>query len=398
MARSPTTSSVSGSSLDAWNRYYIAWCKDRKEFGLPCCRKEASREWKRLSPDEKAMYYVRRRDTPKPAHVTGPLDSPYDDEDIVNNVVSLIATPVAEKEELPLSPLFSESGSFVGPSFLDEFLPGPDQVSSTSPSHFVLELPFPGPSTTNEVEPSSTTGQPYFTAPVLSLPLPESLFQDGTDISILDESAYNYSVFPPDTAFTSPEENWWDLNFSDLPSAMIPAETSGSSLVTPVPITPTTGYTAPGLATSGYTPGLFTQDLPAEFGDNQYAFNGAEGAVPEQPMWNTYQDFGHIGQQPLAPPTPVLPTFAPPPVATGQFDQTNGFQDYQHLPWNNSTQVPGNDGLQPPQFFVPNQCAQNVPHTPIQQTFNVVNTCNCGQGGKPVRIGTVGVQLWFAPT
>ena len=359
------------------------------------------------------MYRAQRCNTPELVHVPGPFENFYGGGDLVNNVASLNATPVTQEEEHSHS-LFSEFEPAVGPSAFDNSpvagLSVFDQALSTRPSPVVLELPLPGPSTTNEVEPFFTTpssaiadrSSTLLPAPIPSRPFPEACFLDGTDISILDESAYNHSAFLPDDKFNLPEGNWWEL-FDSNASATVPSETSQSGPTTPVPTTPFTGFTgysAPAIASSGYTPGLFTQDLPTRLDENQFAFNDVEGVGQGQLMWNnTYQDFGCMDQQSLAPPAPVLPA-APPafaPVVAGQVDQMSGFPNDQYLPWTDMTQVLENERLRSAPLFVPDQSAQGVPHVAVQQALDAVNANNFGRDGKLARVGLVGVQLWFLP-
>ncbi|KAF9651993.1 hypothetical protein BDM02DRAFT_3183990 [Thelephora ganbajun] len=387
-AKTSTTAKTSDHLGAAWPRFYAEWCKGRKERGLPCYRKLAGNEWKKLSPDEKAMYRVRRRETPKLPYVTGPS---YEDEDSVS-VVSLDATPVTRKEQLPASPLFSEFGPFDGPSALD-------QAPSTGPSSAVIELALPGPSCTNKVsipEPFSTTDQPSVNilsfvveeppVPGPSLippstfiplhPLPETHFLDDLGFSLLDESAYNHTP-----SFGSPEINWWRSS-----SGVALAETNELALPPSVPPTPTTGYSNQGSFTPGYTPGLLTQNLPAELDDNLFVFNDAESAVSGQPLWNVHQDAEYVPQQSLAFPTPAV---------VGQSGQQVGFPSDPYQ-WNEIARVLESDQ---PQVTPPPVYDQNATLSFLQQTLNSVNVDNFGQGSsKPLRMELVGVQFWLAPS
>jgi len=392
-----------------YDNFYAKWCEERRNFdpSASCPRKLASRKWKAMSEDEKAMYRIQPRESPELPHVTEPFDDLYEDEDLINNVVSLNDSPVKEEEQFPLSPLFSEFWSDAGPSAFDEFTAVDpsvlEEIASAGPSRVVLELPLPGPSSTHEapvVGPSFTvdqyslpTSSPSAGGPSVASPAPVPAstltpthllatdnLVNGTDLSLFDAFAYDY---PPVAEVTFPDNNWWD----EASYTTDPTGTYGSDLPTPVPPTPTTGYTA--LQTPWYTPGLHTHDLPTGFDDTQFAFNNVGAVVPEQPTQNTYSEcLPHLS---VAPPTPApasVPALAPVPEIAGQFGQMAGFPGDQYQ-WNGVTQTFENNQLlaPPPPLF-----NQNVPLPVIQQIFNAV-----GQDGKGFRLGPVGVQLWFTP-
>jgi len=386
----PRAANPSRTSNNIWNRFYTEWCKGRKECGLPCSRKLASEEWKKMSQDEKAKYSLRSGKTPEQAEVPG-----LSDEVLANT--GLNATPIQHEEQLPASPVFSEVGSVTNPSTFGEppitVLSVLDQPPSAGLSSVVHELALPGLPATSEfpdLGPFFTANQSSFaadfspveeafvpgppptplSAPIPSHPLTGDHFLNDASFSYLDEFTYEYSDLTPDPAFISPEFNLWEI-FGEVPSSStVSTEISESSgPPTPVPVTPATGYHPLEFLTTGCTPQLHALDIPAELDNYQFGFNGVEAEVPGQQMWN--------GQQGLAPPAPA--------TAPGQFDQTAGFPGFPHL-WNDQPQAG------PSRAF-----DQDVTHAAVQQAFNAVNVNNFGLDGKPLRVGLVGVQLWFAP-
>jgi len=403
----------------AYRNWYFDWCKERKLQGLSCSRKFASSAWRKMSEDEKARYRAQPHETPESPHITGPFHYLDEDEDLINNVVSLNPSPVKEEEQLPLSPLFSEFEHGGGPSIFDEFYaPGPsvlDQGPSTEPRRVVLELPFSGPSSANEFPlagPSFNTDQFSFAAPSPSVdepfvdsppavshstpipshpPLPANDVVNEPDFSLLDEAAYTYQAsLPPAHELTFPEYNFWDETSYDP----IPTEIHQLDLPTPVPTTPMTGYNA--LQTPWYTPGLHSQPLPTGLDDTQFLFDNVEvPVVPEQQQtWsNNYESSECFPQLSMEPPTPA-PPLAPVPEIGGQFDQMAGFQGDPYQ-WNGA---PNAQMFENNQFQIPPAPVfdQNLPLAAVQQVFNAVNINNLGQEGK--RLGLVGVQLWFTPT
>ena len=412
----------------AYRDWYVDWCKERKPHGLPCNRKLAGKAWRKISEDDRAGCRAQPHETPESLHVTEPIYYSDEDEDFVNDVVSLNPSPVKEVEQLPLSPLFSDVGPDVGPSIFNEFhAAGPsvlDQCPSTGPRGVALELPFQGPSSVNELPltgPSFNAGQFSFvtpspsvngppidsppeispSTPVPSHSLPTNNVVNQPDFSLLDEVAYTYQAsLPPTHELTFPEYNFWD----EAPYDPIPTGVHQLDLPTPVPTTPVTGYNA--LQTPWYTPGLRTHDLPTGLDDTRFPYNNAEApAVPEQQQqtWNNnYESSECFPQLSVEPPTnaPVLaPDLAPAPEIGGQFDQTAGFQGDPYQ-WNGvaNVQMFENDQLQNNQLQIPPAPVfnQNLPLAAVQQVFNSVNVNGLGQEGK--RLGLVGVQLWFVPT
>jgi len=388
MIRTTNTSSTSHSSINSWNRFYSTWCEGRRELGLPCSRKLASKELDRLT----ALYRTERRKTPKLADAAGSFDRSYGGDDLIDNVVSSNATPITQGEQDPASPLFTEVGSVVGSFVLD------------SPP-VVQELTLPGYSPTNEVpvlelpytayQPSFTTPSAFEESPAGPLPTPSSAatsayspsenhFLGDTDFQSFDEPAFNYSDF-----------------FFGTPSATASTETS-SDLHTPVSTAPATGYPTPGLVTPGS--GLLAQELPAGLDDDQFVFNSAEAATPEQPMWSTCPCPQCVGQQSLVPSSPVLPTAAPTPVPSpvpavqGQLVQSVEFSNDLYS-GNETAQALEADQPQaalPLNPLVSDQSVQNVRLDTIQRVLNAVNTSNIGQGGKPGQVGLSGVHIWFS--
>lgn len=384
-----------------------------KELGLPRSAELASELWKIFSPSEKDKYGARHRKALKSPHVPELPDHLHEDEGLVNNAVSLDPTPVMQVEQLPASPLFSESGSSAseeppaaGPSVLV-------QPPSAGPSPVVLELPLPGPSSAKEAPvlgPSSSTDQPSFaafsavasasdiplSAPIPTRPLPENFLDN-----LLDETAYNYLASShPTSAFDFPElgDSWSDL-FSEVPPIAVTTGINESYLPTPVPTTPTTGHHSLGLVTPGYTPRSHIQDLPTALDNNQFGFNGVETVVSGQMMWNTLQDFGFGDQQPTALPDPAFsfpapvpvpaPALAPfPPPVAGQSNQMTGFPG----DWNDIARVLGSDQPQPAPAPVPQQ---SVPL--VQQVIDAVNANGLGANNMPFLVVPLGgMQLWLA--
>ena len=415
----PRTPRAPHRRITAYQRFYTQWCKERKEYALPCSLRAAGKIWKKMTEEEKAMYRVQLREASEQPRITGPFYDPFEEEDLINNVVSLNSSPIKQEEQLLVSPFLGDFWPVPGPSTLDELpISGPstsvfDQSISTGPSPVIHELPLDS-SPTDEVpatEPCSSMDQSSFTAflsaieespaagsssiplsaPIPTYPLPACRFLDGTDFSLLDESAYAYLPPTPTPTFASSEGNWWDL-FGEVPPTAIPTE---SDPPTSVPITPATGHSSLALPAPQYTPGLHTQDLPSGLEGGQFAFNGMEAAVPEQPTWNTHDDTGNFQQLSLAPFAPIppapVPTFLPPPMVPGQFGQMAGFSD-NSCSWDNTARVLGNDQLQ---VTLPPIHNQNIPFAAVQQSFDAINA-NFGQGGKPLRLA--GVSLWFAPS
>jgi hypothetical protein len=429
--------------------------------------RRATKICERLVREKKAENRARSESTPIPESscATSPADSLYADEDLGNAVVSLSPAPVKQEEQPSTSPLFYDFGSVASspalseysassPSTLDEgtiATPALGYFPSTGPSD---KAPFLGYYPTNEAYipgssptvdqssfspffpaieesplagPSSTT----WTASAFSnLALPSNDVREGFDPSRLNE-------FAPLLSLPSPASNPasrgfdWGLSLFSEPLSNTPITISESGPSTPVPSTPITPapiysapvYSAPIPPTpipstpvlptpaaeytnfGGYNPGMYTQDLPVGLGNDLFAFNGVEAAVPAQQIWNPYQNFGGIPQPFFglpALPTPALapapaPTLAPAPapapvptpfpVVAEQPNQRTGILDHPHL-WNHISQTFESDRIQATSPLL----QQNFSPPTLEQTLATIHLNNAGRGGQqPVK----SVRVWF---
>jgi hypothetical protein len=394
----PVTPNSLGRSSNPWPRFYAMWCKERRALELPCNIKLAGKEWKALPQSEKDKYAVRCRGVLELPEVTEASDHFTEDEGSADGMAGSEATPVKLETQLPVSPLFSEHGPYDGPSVLDNFLlegsSALRRAPSIGPSPVVHGLPFSvstngipdlGPSfSVVEEHPIAGPSSTPLPAPLPSYPLPDTSLFTEEDL-LQGEAAYEY-LESLQASTIDPRMLGW-LNFgSGLPSAAAPPMTGDSGPPTSVHTTPTTGYTQPGLVTPGFTPWGATQDLPVELGDNQFGFNGVDGAAQEQFMWNGYQDSEYVPQQPLAPPYPILPTSGPAPAVMEQYNQAG-------MSWAEIARVL--EGDQPHAIVPPPLPVQNASLDLVEQALEVVNVDKPGMDGSPLRPRLMMVQLWF---
>ena len=408
-------------SLAAWACFYYKWCKEEKKKNpkADISRQQGSIEWGKLTESKKEEYRARVRGSSEFPHATqGSSDELYEEEDTIDND----ATQVMQEDQLLDSPPPDEYRSAYDHSAVDAYFPaGPsvlDRAPPTGPSPVAQEFPLPSSSPTNEpriiarastveralyhgfgiipaARPFSVSSPPPTpiepTHPRLPVPFP-------SDADLLDESGY---VYPPTPMLDSQRDNVWEELFGAGPSTALLTDTHESGPPTTIPTTPTTGYKSLAFPTPGYTPRLFAQGLPSG-SDNDLLgfFGGEEDEASEQPMWNSYQDFEHIRQPTLALSAPALPVPSPElalspvpapapapvhmpvPMVPGQFDPTAGFQSNLEQPWECATR----------ELF-----DQSTSLAAIQQTYEAVNANSLGEGGKPIALKMVGVQLWFAP-
>ena len=379
-----------------------------------------------MSSSEKKMYRVQRLETPELFHATESLDDLYEEEDLVNNVVSLDATPIKQEEELA-SPLFSEFEPTLGsPAYSEHSTAGSSTLyrsSSTGLSPADRELALPIPSHIHEVltpGPYSCMGQsplaaltPAFEdspvagpsiplhAPIPVYPLPKYIASGSADPSVFDEAKYNYLASLPNPTFHPQQGDWLSLFSGEVLSSTVPAEIHESGHPTAVPATPTTG-----LATPGYTPAFFAQDLPAGLDNNLLSFTGMEAGVSEQPIWNVSSHLEYVNHQSLPPSAPglltatpaaILPAPAPAlsvPVLTGQVGQNAGLLGDPY-PWNDINRILESDQLLAVPPPVPQQSAPpTIQHT-FHHTFSFVSSNGMGPDGKPIQVAIPGMQIWF---
>ena len=420
MPRIPSTPNAPSRHANSYARFYAEWSKERKFYRLSCSRKDAGIAWRKLTPDEKAQYDVQARESSELSDVDRTIvdsDSYMDEEDLINNVFSLDSSPVKQQEQLPGSPLFSESWPTLSPSPFGEFLTaGPstlNQTPSISPSPVLQEsilgsAPALRRSSTLEravydtfisaIEASPVPGSssiPPSTPIDQTHPLPPIQFP--SDEELLDESGYMY---PQSPTFSTLGLDWMNHElFGEAPSTEVSAGVNESSPPTPVPATPTTGYRTLGFPTPGYTPLPFhAQELPSGLDNGQFQFNGVGGMAPEQSVWDAYTYPVNTPQFLPAPPAPIpsvsfpIPAPTPAPVATEQIIHTIG-----RFPAGDTYQLDGNTRVfdcSEPQAG-PSSIDQALPLAAIQQTFDSVNTNRFGQDGKPVKFDLVGVNLLF---
>ena len=440
--------------------------KELKELNLATKElRRATKIYEKLIRERKAKNRARSESTliPESSCATSPADSLYADEDLSNAVVSLSPAPVKQEEQPSTSPFSYDFGSVAGspapseysastPSTLDEgsiATPALGYFPSTGPSdkapflgyYPTNEAYIPGPSPTVDrssfspffpaieepplAGPSSTT----WTASAFSnLALPSNDIRDGFDPSRLNEFAPLLSLPSPAPNSASQGIDWGLSLFSEPPSNT-PITISESGPSTPAPPTPISSapipstpiYSAPIYSTpipsapvlptpapeytnfGGYNPGVYTQDLPVGLGNDQFAFNGVEAAVPAQQVWNPYQNFGDIPQPffglpalptpALAPaPAPALapapiPVPAPAPVVAEQPNQRTGNLGHPHL-WNHISQTFESDRIQAKSPLL----QQNFSLPTLEQTLAAIQLNNATRGGQqPVK----SVKLWF---
>lgn len=391
MPRAPTTPRASNHSMTAFQHFYAEWCKERKLLGHSCARRFAGQEWKQMSPDEKAVYRPPPHKSPVSSDATVAPG-----EDSIDNAANSDPTPIEQEEE---HPLFSESGLAVGLAALDESpAVGPSEVPALGPSSVTDLFPFNLLSPVVQGAPVSGPSSNQLSTSIPTPPIPTSQFLNGTDFSLLTDSAYNHlAAGTPSPGLASLEANWRDL-FDDLTPYTTTATIQGSAPPTPVPTTPVTGHTGMGFHAPWYTPGLYTPDVPAGLGDNQFVFNDTHTVGPEQLLWDTFEGTDPLPRLSLAPPSPILP--APAPEVVGQFHDIAGYPVHS-FPRDDIIRVSEYDQPRPqpqPQAAPPPVFDQNIPFGALQQTFNALNANNFGQEGERLRVGLVGVQLWFAPS
>lgn len=379
----------------------------------------AEKAWKSMSEDEKAEFRAKNRESSEVPSADGDFDLD-EEEDLVNNIVSLSASPVKEEEQSSPSPLFSEVEPSVGPPAFGGSHPAspsvPHQVPSSDPPSVVPGSPLPGPSSANEgptVGPSLTINPPFFSTsspsesspgssesspePITVLapqPLPANNFVNGANFSLDDQFAYPYfgsTAQVPELTF--PQYNSWEAAFDSFQNGTYELE-----LPTPVPPTPATGYTA--LQAPWYTPGLQTQGLPTGSSDTQFVFSNAQTAFPEQQTWTTNEhSVNCLPHLSAAPPTPApvsAPALSPAPIEiTTQSNHLLGLQGDQDRS-DNVTYGPMFENNQLPSQF-PLALTQETSLATAQNVFDAINVNNSLAHQEGKRIGLVGVQLWFLP-
>ena len=100
------------------------------------------------------------------------------------------------------------------------------------------------------------------------------------------------------------------------------------------------------------------------------------------PIWNAYQELGHIHQSSSVPHVP-------------NFSQTVGSQSGLH-PWDDIAQVFESDQPQAPP--PPSLPAQNPTLAALEQLFGTLNANVQRQGSNQSQLVGVGLQFWFTPS
>lgn len=400
MPRTPSTPNtpITPGHIRDWNHFYSKWCEKRREQGLSCKARHASKDWKRLVEHKKAKRRIIRYEILKSSRVAKPRDDLDEGEEevLANNTASLNVPPIKPEEQFPASPLFSECMSTNRSSPFHELdiasSSTSDQTPPAGPSSIAYELPLPGSPHIIEISapgPPFKMDQPPFTAPPSDVeesaaaspssvslhapipvhPIPEFRLQDYTGPSPLDDTAYNYLDSVPTSAQVFPEDNLWDSFFGESSSSAI-SGINGSFPSTAVPATPITGYQPLGLVAPEYT-----QGLQGGLDDYLFAFNR------EQPMWTFNEGFEYCDPLSLAPPVPFFPFTTPAPAPTlvpapalapvfmSRFDQTTRFPADPH-PWNGTAQM--FESGQPQAAFPPVP-QQDFSFAAIQQSINAAN-------------------------
>jgi hypothetical protein len=322
-----------------------------------------------MSQSRENSHCVQSRDTSKSHYATKPLDDSYEEDDLVNNVVSLLPVPV-KQEELPASPLFTQLGSNVGSPTVYGFSPaGTNEVLALESPFHMGQSPSTALSPTTEDFPvAGSSTYLHAPAPISSGGLSGWFYPGDADSSPLNEVSHHNLTPCPDNFQYWPRQGM----FSDT----FPTEIDGLGPPTAVPRTPTTGYHTAGLVTPGNIPAVYAQDLPTGLNNSMFGFAGTEASVQptcdfssyfnctEQASPFTAQTFFNAAPAPAPAPVPTPAPKFPTPVHTGQFNQNIGSQDDVQT-WHKIGQIIESDG---PAALPPPVPPQNAPLTTAQDT------------------------------